>query len=136
MPIIELNNRLVDTDEIERERWKLREESIAAMKDLSDDDPDDEASKWIDEDCPEWTEEMFRDALTFEQMPPFLQEIVLESIEKKRGRPFSKAKKVSVTIRYSEKVINAFKATGKGWQSRMNAALEDYIATHDLAKNP
>lgn len=134
MPIIELNNRLVDTDEIERERWKLREESIATM--VFDDDPNDEASKWIDDENPEWTKEDFDNALTFEQMPPFLQEIVLESIEKKRGRPFSKTKKVSVTIRYSEKVINAFKATGKGWQSRMNAALEDYIATHDLAKNP
>ena len=37
-------------------------------------------------------------------------------------------KKVSVTIRYSSKVIDAFKATGKGWQSRMNQVLEDYVA--------
>lgn len=134
MPIIELNNRWVDTDEIEKERWELRKESADTM--IFSDDPNDELSQWIDDENPEWTEEMFKDALTFEQMPPFLQEIVLDGIEKHRGRPFSKEKKVSVTVRYSAKVIDAFKATGKGWQSRMNAALEEYIATHDLAKNP
>ncbi|WP_264148827.1 BrnA antitoxin family protein [Mannheimia pernigra] len=35
-----------------------------------------------------------------------------------------------MTIRYSSNVIEAFKATGKGWQSRMNKVLEDYIAQH------
>lgn len=91
MPIIELNNRLVDTDEIERERWKLREESIATM--VFDDDPNDEASKWIDDENPEWTKEDFDNALTFEQMPPFLQEIVLESIEKNGVDRFLRRKK-------------------------------------------
>jgi uncharacterized protein (DUF4415 family) len=37
--------------------------------------------------------------------------------------------KVSVTVRYSPEVIAYFKATGKGWQSRMDAALKQYIAS-------
>jgi len=37
--------------------------------------------------------------------------------------------KVSVTVRYSPEVVAYFKATGKGWQSRMDAALKQYIAS-------
>ncbi|MGD0962053.1 MAG: BrnA antitoxin family protein [Methylomonas sp.] len=28
----------------------------------------------------------------------------------------------------------AFKATGKGWQTRMNSALKDWLKTHSPAK--
>ena len=34
----------------------------------------------------------------------------------------------SVTVRYSPDVNAYFKATGDGWQTRMNAALQDYVA--------
>ena len=37
--------------------------------------------------------------------------------------------KVSVTVRYSPEVVAYFKATGKGWQSRMDAALKQYIVS-------
>lgn len=40
-----------------------------------------------------------------------------------RGRPKSAAPKVSTTIRLDADVLAAFKASGAGWQSRMNAAL-------------
>jgi uncharacterized protein (DUF4415 family) len=40
-----------------------------------------------------------------------------------RGRPKSATPKVSTTIRLDADVLAAFKATGAGWQSRMNAAL-------------
>lgn len=82
---------------------------------------------YIDDENPEWTDEDFKNALTFEQMPPALQALVIESRERKRGVQLHK-KKVSVTIRYSQSVIDAFKSTGKGWQSRMNQVLEDYVA--------
>jgi uncharacterized protein (DUF4415 family) len=29
-------------------------------------------------------------------------------------------------------VIQAFKATGRGWQTRMNEALKDWLSTHEL----
>lgn len=84
----------------------------------------------IDNENPEWTQADIDNALTFQQMPERLKSLVLQSQAKKRGRPLSQNKKVSVTIRYSSNVIEAFKATGKGWQSRMNKVLEDYIAQH------
>lgn len=37
---------------------------------------------------------------------------------------------VRVTIRYDAEVLAAFRATGPGWQARMNAALVDWLKTH------
>lgn len=37
--------------------------------------------------------------------------------------------KQSVTIRLSREVVDAFKATGQGWQTRINDALLQYIHT-------
>ncbi|ENW5050134.1 BrnA antitoxin family protein [Salmonella enterica] len=36
----------------------------------------------------------------------------------------------SVNIRYSPEVVDAFRATGSGWQTRMNAALKDWLRQH------
>ncbi|MCK6412739.1 MAG: BrnA antitoxin family protein [Azonexus sp.] len=30
-------------------------------------------------------------------------------------------------------MVDAFKATGKGWQTRMNAVLKDWLKTHSPA---
>ncbi len=38
--------------------------------------------------------------------------------------------KIAVTVRYSAEVIEYFKATGDGWQTRMNEALCEYVARH------
>ena len=40
-----------------------------------------------------------------------------------RGRPAKDVTKTQVTLRLDPDVIEAFKADGPGWQSRMNAAL-------------
>lgn len=40
-----------------------------------------------------------------------------------RGRPKAEKTKVSTTIRLDPDVVDAFKADGPGWQSRINAAL-------------
>ena len=40
-----------------------------------------------------------------------------------RGRPKSAAPKVSTTLRLDPDVLDSFRATGPGWQSRINAAL-------------
>jgi uncharacterized protein (DUF4415 family) len=37
---------------------------------------------------------------------------------------------VQLSIRYSPEVIAHFKATGKGWQTRMDEALKEWIAEH------
>ena len=41
--------------------------------------------------------------------------------------------KEQVAIRYSPEVLNAFRATGAGWQTRMDAALKDWLKTHSPA---
>jgi uncharacterized protein (DUF4415 family) len=48
----------------------------------------------------------------------------------KGGRPKSANPKVFTAIRLSPEVAQAFRATGKGWQTRMNAALADWLKTH------
>lgn len=41
------------------------------------------------------------------------------------SRPPAKIRKVPITIRLDADIVAAFKATGVGWQSRMNAALRE-----------
>lgn len=43
------------------------------------------------------------------------------------GRPKSASPKVSLTVRYDADVIDAFKAGGDGWQTRMNDALREWL---------
>jgi uncharacterized protein (DUF4415 family) len=45
----------------------------------------------------------------------------------RRGRPPIGAPKVSTTIRLDPDVIEAFRAQGRGWQSRINAALREWL---------
>ncbi len=47
-----------------------------------------------------------------------------------RGRPKSDNPKISATLRYDSNVLEYFKATGKGWQTRMNDVLAKYVASH------
>jgi uncharacterized protein (DUF4415 family) len=45
----------------------------------------------------------------------------------KLGRPKSLNPKVSTTIRIDADVLAKFKATGKGWQTRINQALRESL---------
>jgi uncharacterized protein (DUF4415 family) len=49
-------------------------------------------------------------------------------MRKLRGRPKSPDKKLLVSIRYSREVVDFFKSTGEGWQSRMDGVLLRYVA--------
>ena len=46
---------------------------------------------------------------------------------KRLGRPHSASPKVALTVRYDADVIDAFKAGGDGWQTRMNDALREWL---------
>ena len=54
---------------------------------------------------------------------PELQHLV------KRGRPPKVQSKVSTTVRFDAEVLEFFRATGKGWQTRMNEVLRGYVAS-------
>ena len=47
-----------------------------------------------------------------------------------RGRPKSARTKQLVSVRYSPEVLAYFKATGEGWQSRMDGVLRNYVTRH------
>ncbi|MBF0153606.1 MAG: BrnA antitoxin family protein [Magnetococcales bacterium] len=47
-----------------------------------------------------------------------------------RGRPVAADKKILLSVRYSPDVVAYFRATGPGWQTRMNEALEEWVAGH------
>lgn len=60
-------------------------------------------------------------------MTPEWQQAMNEVITVKlRGRPRKPNKKRDIKLRIDPDVLDAFKATGKGWQTQMNAALRAY----------
>lgn len=78
---------------------------------------------WIDpDDAPELTDDFFDRADEYDG-----DKLI------RRGRPKAESPKLALTIRYDADVIEAFKATGKGWQTRMNAALKDWLKEHRQA---
>ncbi|MHB1702492.1 MAG: BrnA antitoxin family protein [Acidobacteriaceae bacterium] len=53
-------------------------------------------------------------------------------VNKRPGRPAG-SNKESTTIRFDREVLEAFRAAGPGWQSRINAALKDWLKSHNPA---
>ena len=51
---------------------------------------------------------------------------------KPRGRPHADVVKDRITIRLSPDVTAAFRASGNGWQTRIDAALKDWLRTHSV----
>lgn len=50
-----------------------------------------------------------------------------------RGRPRVANPKVLLSVRYDADIVDAFKASGDGWQTRMNDALRDWLKDHQPA---
>jgi len=80
----------------------------------------------IDDDNPELTEEWFRRAVPFSGLPESLQ-------TRLRGRPKAAVTKERITIRLSQDVVEQFRASGDGWQTRIDAALKDWLKSHSPA---
>jgi uncharacterized protein (DUF4415 family) len=57
-----------------------------------------------------------------------------EQIEaRRRGRPVGSVKiapKVPTTIRFDQDVLEALKASGRGWQTRVNEAMREWLGSH------
>lgn len=71
----------------------------------------------IDEDAPDLSES------------PWLEK--LASAPVRVGRPRSEKTKVSTTIRLDPEVIEAFRRNGPGWQSQINSALKEWLASRN-----
>jgi len=46
------------------------------------------------------------------------------------GRPRAAVTKQPVSIRLSPEVVDYFRASGKGWQTRIDEILKDFVASH------
>jgi len=58
----------------------------------------------------------------------------LVAMKRPRGRPKADETKVFTAIRLDADLLETFKATGKGWQTRVNAALRQFITEHPLGR--
>lgn len=72
----------------------------------------------FDPENPEWTEADFARARPASELPP-----AMLAAFRKGGRPTGSAKQ-AVSIRLDKDVLEKFRATGPGWQSRINEALK------------
>lgn len=77
----------------------------------------------MDNENPEWTAADAHRAVKFDGLPESLQ-------AKLRGRPKAAVTKERITIRLSQEVVERFRASGDGWQTRVDAALKDWLKTH------
>ena len=89
---------------------KITDEEDAALTAAAEADPDN----------PPITEEQWR-----RMRPAYLvrPELVARQLRRERGRPKSEMTKQQVTLRIDRDVLDKFRATGAGWQSRINKAL-------------
>ena len=86
----------------------------------------------LDDDVPELEKEWFAKAKPASEVLPGLMgsEVAGELLKPRRGRPALEEPKQHVNIRLDADVLRAFKSRGPGWQTRVNAALREWLASH------
>ena len=89
--------------------------SAAASKNVPD-DPDSPRSKRGD-----WNNAVVSHSLS---------ELRAKLAARRTRGPNKLPTKEQVAVRYSPEVLSAFRATGRGWQTRMDEALRDWLKTH------
>ena len=88
-----------------------------------------------DPDAPEVNSaEMAEFRPAHEMLPIILGDEAAGQLMRRRGRPALPVTKVAVKVRYDQDVIDAFKAGGDGWQTRMNSALREWADQHGLLR--
>jgi len=77
-----------------------------------------------DPENPEWTKDDFAQAVPFTEAFPAISETMRKKVG---GRPRSATPKVAVSLRLDQDVVEKFRATGPGWQTRINKILRQAI---------
>lgn len=73
-----------------------------------------------DDDAPELTADLLKQARPAREVLP---ETVLTQFKRSPGRPKAELTKTAVSLRLDADVVDYFRKTGPGWQTRINAAL-------------
>lgn len=85
----------------------------------------------VDDENPEWTADDFAKARpASEVLPGIFGAKVAGEMLKPRGRPRAEHPKERINIRLSHEVVEHFKASGQGWQTRIDSALRQFINEH------
>lgn len=89
---------------------------------------------WDDVHIPELTRKDFANMRPARDiLPALIGEEAATELLRKRGRPKADQPKKAVSLRLDPDVIAFFKAGGPGWQSRIDAALKEWIKEHKAA---
>jgi uncharacterized protein (DUF4415 family) len=90
----------------------------------------------VDKENPEWTEQDFQVARpAADLLADIYGAEVAGEMAKPRGRPKAVVTKAHVNIRLDADVLEAFKAGGRGWQTRVNRALREWLKENKLEKS-
>lgn len=81
-----------------------------------------------DTDNPELDAAWFAQAKPASQLYPPEEFAAMVAMKRPRGRPKAETTKVFTAIRLDADLVDAFKATGKGWHTRVNAALRESLS--------
>lgn len=83
----------------------------------------------IDDENPELTDDWFARARPAAEVlrEQFGAEAVAHLLKPRRGRPPKAARKRAINIRLSPEVLEHFRATGPGWQTRVDEALKSHV---------
>jgi uncharacterized protein (DUF4415 family) len=84
---------------------------------------------WDAVDSPELTDEMLKRMRPASEVVPDL----VEAYRRSRGRPPKAVTKIATTLRLDADIVESFRGTGRGWQTRMNEALRDWLRNHPTA---
>ena len=89
----------------------------------------DEAADRLDEDNPELTRAMLRKARPASEVLPkhIGKHATADLMRRKPGRPPSEEKRVPETFRFSEDLVEAYKATGSNWRKLVEKTLRDHM---------
>ena len=101
-----------------REEWeRMMEAALAAAPEVST----------ANEDNPPLTDFDWDNAIVSYSLPELREKLAERRREREAAAP-----QVPTTIPLSPDVLAAFRASGAGWQARIDAALKDWLKTHSV----
>ena len=84
---------------------------------------------WDEVDIPELSDEDFKRMRPAPEVVPEIVKAHKEERLRVRG-PQKAPTKVQTTLRLSRNVVDFFKSAGRGWQTKIDNALKEYVKSH------